>query len=290
MASAVCVSSSSTVCWLMTFSCRVCSVCLRFLVTAYDWIASNSRSPTITVWSGGIWLAKPVQWPIYRGLAGPPPPPIRFGASVERSSPCRFRGPPCLCITAVRGLRDRAKRDCRSGRKAGVAARHRDRVGESAGHHHRICVDELSALRGVRRERVSDAAVEIYRYRQGALRVPRVSARHQGGGGLDTGALHRQGRFRKISRRGRDPVQAAGPPDGADQGHADVCRQTARDERTGGRDLREGSGAVRQAHRRPAIRRAGVEGQFDADLLRQRRTASRARCRSRNWKSGSSRC
>jgi hypothetical protein len=34
---------------------------LRFLVIAYDWIANNSRSTPIAGWSGGFWLAKPVE-------------------------------------------------------------------------------------------------------------------------------------------------------------------------------------------------------------------------------------
>src|SRR6202011_516388 len=37
--------------------------------------------------------------------------------------------------------------------------------------HRRICLNELSALRRIPRERVSDAAIEICRRRQGALRV-----------------------------------------------------------------------------------------------------------------------
>src|SRR5439155_10010642 len=81
-------------------------------------------------------------------------------------------------------------------------------------------------------------------------------------------------RFRKIPRCSRDPVQTAGTPDGADQGYADLCWQTAWNERAGSRDLRERSGTIRQAHRRPTIRPSGIESHLDADFLSQRRSAA----------------
>ncbi len=95
--------------------------------------------------------------------------------------------------------RDGAKRvRCR---QAGIAAGHgawpRQRVGDD----HRIRFDDLPALRGLQRRSVPEDQGGLHRHRQGALRVPGIPARHQGRGGLDAGALHRQGRRRRnISR------------------------------------------------------------------------------------------
>jgi len=117
-------------------------------------------------------------------------------------------------------------------RKAGVAAGYRDRFCQGADHHHRIRLDELPALCGVRRERLSDAAVEIYRHRQGAVRVPGISA--------STSRPRRPRCWRAASpRTTRKKYLGAveilfkqqGPFDGSDQGHAEIHRQAERDER-----------------------------------------------------------
>ena len=66
----------------------------------YDWIANNSRSTPIAVRSGGFWFAKPVELADMRGLAGRLPP-VRFGVTVERSSPHRLRRPPRFRIAGL---------------------------------------------------------------------------------------------------------------------------------------------------------------------------------------------
>ena len=51
---------------------------------------------------------------------------------------------------------------------------------QRAGHDHRICLDDLSALRPFPRDHLSGDEEEIHRYRQGPLHLPRVPARSAG--------------------------------------------------------------------------------------------------------------
>ena len=128
--------------------------------------------------------------------------------------------------------RDGAKR-CRR-RQAAVAAGHGAWPRQRLGDHHRIRVDDLPALRGLQRKRVSEDQVGIHRQRQDPLRVPRIPARHQGRGGLDAGALHRQGRCAEIFRRHRPAVQAAERlGDEEHHGDADPDRQAGRPQPAG---------------------------------------------------------
>ena len=159
---------------------------------------------------------------------------------------------------------------------------------QSTGDHHRIFVDELSPLCGVRSERFSDVAIEIYRYWQGAFRVPRIPPRHQGGRGLDLARCIGKGDSEKylgaveilfklqdrLMAQTKDTLFYVGKLHGMSVRKSRPARRIRR---------------VRQAQRRSAIAAQVIEGHLDADLLPQRRR-SRDRCRSRNWKNGSSRC
>jgi hypothetical protein len=102
----------------MTFSCLVCRVCLALPVAAYDWIANNLSSTSIAVTSGGFWFAKPVE---LADMAARHLSPVRFGVTVERSSPHRLRRPSRFRIAGFLNGSRRAKRDCRSGRQTGIA-------------------------------------------------------------------------------------------------------------------------------------------------------------------------
>ena len=177
--------------------------------------------------------------------------------------------PACRVLSAAPDRRrDGAERV--RGRQAAIAAGHGARSRHRSGDDHRICVDDLRALRALQRNRVPEDQVGIHRQRQDPLRVPRIPARHQGRSGLDAGALHRQGRCRQVFRRHRHAVQAAERL-GREEHHRDpdADRQAGRDEPAGHRGLPEGSGAARQDRRRPEVRQRGVEGQFDADLFHQ---------------------
>ena len=124
-------------------------------------------------------------------------PPYHFGCSP------RFRSP------RLHRSRQRAKRHCRGCRQAGVAARYRDRLAKAP-----MTITEYASMSCPHCAAFGENVfpmlrTKYHRHRQGAFRVPRVSARYQGGGGLDAGALHRQGRLRKISRRRRRPCSSS---------------------------------------------------------------------------------
>ena len=139
-------------------------------------------------------------------------------------------------------------------RKTAIAAGHGARPGQRHRHHHRIRLDDLPALRQFQRDGVPEAQVGIHRQRQDPLRVPRVPARHQGGGRRDAGALHRQGRCPEIFRRHRPPVPPAERMgDEEHHGDADADRQAGRPEPAAGRGVPQGPGAARQDRRRPEI-------------------------------------
>ena len=65
-----------------------------------------------------------------------------------------------------------------------AARRHGARRRKRAGHHHRIRLDDLPALRDVPRDHLSGAQEALHRHRQGALHLPRIPARPARAGGL----------------------------------------------------------------------------------------------------------
>ncbi len=77
---------------------------------------------------------------------------------------------------------------------------------QGAGDDHRICLDDLPALRPVPRDHLSGAQEALHRHRQGPLHLPRIPARSAGGRRLHAGALRRQG---QILPDDRDAVRAA---------------------------------------------------------------------------------
>ena len=87
-----------------------------------------------------------------------------------------------------RGCVERRPAHARPARRRGPGRR------QCAGDAHRICLDDLPALRQFPRDHLSGDEEEIHRHRQDPLHFPGVSARYTGDGRLDAGALRRQGR------------------------------------------------------------------------------------------------
>ena len=158
----------------------------------------------------GFKLAKP--YPISLSAKAPIREPILIITRRAFTAALSLTGLAALAgLSPFRLIADALADERRRRRQAAVAARHGAWAQGRARDHHRIRLDDLPALRGVQRERVPEDQGRLYRHQQDPLRVPRIPARHQGGGGLDAVALHRQGRRRQILRGHRPLVQAAKP-------------------------------------------------------------------------------
>ena len=141
------------------------------------------------------------------------PPPISSG---HRGCPARRGAASAVAIRPAPGPTTPQTRSGRTGQSR-PGRRRRARLRQSAGDHHRIRLDDLSALRALCDHDVSGAAEALHRHRQGAIHLPRIPARCAGRGGLHAGALRRQ---RQIHADRRDPVRQAAGMDGAKAGPA----------------------------------------------------------------------
>ena len=76
--------------------------------------------------------------------------------------------------------------------EAAGPARHDHGQRQGAGHHRRICLDDLPALRAFPGDDVPGTEEALHRHRQGPLHLPRIPARYAGERRVHAGALRRR--------------------------------------------------------------------------------------------------
>ena len=168
----------------------------------------------------------------------------------------------------------------RSGRRR-PQRRHGARLRQGAGDHHRICLDDLPALRAFLGDDLPRAAKALHRHRQGALHVPRIPARSARGGRIHARALRRQGQIHAdrgdaVRQAGRLGRREAGP---AARGRSPSSSASPKTSSINAWRIRRCSTASRRCATTPSRSSGSIPRRLSSSTAR----SSSATSRSTNW-------
>ena len=142
---------------------------------------------------------------------------------------------------------------------------------DAPGHGHRICLDDLPALRPFPRDGLPGIQEGLHRHRQGALHLPRIPARSAGRRRLHAGALRRQGQVLPDDRHAVRPAEGLG---GAEAAGSRCWRSPSRP----ASPRRRSTPAWRIRRCSTASRRSGRGRRRSSRSPPPRRSSSTARC------------